>query len=356
MSAVPADARPAGRAAPAGQAAAGLLPDGTPYFVPIGEVRADGSRVTCHLCGRAFRSVAAHLASHGWTKVQYCEAFGLERGQSLEGAETRKLRSAAFTARLVFEPAVRDGSARGRQRARTGDLARDAADAARGRPFPEQRRRRSAATTPATARWRIARASRERADRQLAAVAGKVARQAGYPGIGRLVRDRLRAGQSLAAISRECGLDKDWMSRHLPRLDPATAAVAAAVAAARATELPDARWSPVLARLGFADVASYLRERHCTEHLSVNAIAREAGVSFHAVKAALQRHGLEVRSHAAKRHAAQLRRQEVAARLGVDSIADFVERGLGQGRTWREMAEESGQPQTWLRRQVAASK
>jgi hypothetical protein len=91
----------------------GVLADGTACYAPAGEVVVEGSLVTCHLCGRSFRSVAAHLASHRWTKQQYCEAFGLERGQSLEGPETRKLRAAAFTARMHFEPAVRQGSAAG---------------------------------------------------------------------------------------------------------------------------------------------------------------------------------------------------------------------------------------------------
>ncbi len=347
MSAAPADLRVASRAAPGGGQVVGMLRDGTPYFVPIGEVSADGSRVTCHLCGRAFRSVAAHLVSHGWTKPQYCDAFGLERSQSLEGAETRKLRSAAFTARLIFEPAVRAGSARGRERARTGELADDAARAARGRPFPEQRRRRSAMAVSDAARSKLTRASREQAGQRLAAVADDVARRAGYPGIGQLVLDRLEAGHSLAAISRECGLHKDWMSRHLPRLDPVAAA------AARTTEKPGARWAQVTARFGFDDLAAYLRERHCEEHLSVNAIALEAGVSFHAVKSALQRHGLDVTSHAAKRHAARLRSQQVAASLDAESVADYVQRRRAQGRTWREIAAESGQPQTWLRRHAA---
>jgi hypothetical protein len=80
------------------EAVAGVLGDGTPYYAPFGEVVADESRVTCHLCGRTFRSVPAHLASHGSTKERYCEAFGLERGQSLEGAETRKLRAASLAA------------------------------------------------------------------------------------------------------------------------------------------------------------------------------------------------------------------------------------------------------------------
>ena len=147
--------------------------------------------VICHLCGRSLRSVAAHLAAHGWTKEKYCEAFGLERSQPLEGPETRKLRAAALTARLIFDPAIRAGSAAGRDRARSGDLARDAAAAARGRPFPEQRRRK-------TARFRrrfpavIARASRERADRYLAAVAADAARRHGYPDLREFVLARRR--------------------------------------------------------------------------------------------------------------------------------------------------------------------
>lgn len=102
-------ARPTG---PALRSIVGVLDDGTPFYAPIGEVVIDGARVTCHLCGRSLRSVSAHLRAHGWTKEAYCAAFGLKRGRSLEGPETRKLRSAAFTVRLIFEPAVREGSGR----------------------------------------------------------------------------------------------------------------------------------------------------------------------------------------------------------------------------------------------------
>src|SRR5215468_7220504 len=138
-------ARPARAAAPGRviRPVLGVLPDGTPYYAPIGDVVSDGATVTCHLCGRALRSVSAHLRSHGWTKAAYCEAFGLERGQALEGLETRKLRAASFTPRLVFDPAIRTGSAAGRRRAASGELTRDAARAASGRPLPEQRRRKA---------------------------------------------------------------------------------------------------------------------------------------------------------------------------------------------------------------------
>src|ERR1700689_2678939 len=107
----------------------GALADGTPYYAPIGEVVSDGPTVTCHLCGRSLKSVAAHLRVHGWTKAAYCETFGLERGQPLECSETRKSRAASFGRRLIFDPAIRAGSAAGRQRAAAGELARDAARA-----------------------------------------------------------------------------------------------------------------------------------------------------------------------------------------------------------------------------------
>jgi lambda repressor-like predicted transcriptional regulator len=327
----------------------GVLGDGTPYFAPLGQVVVDGTRVTCHLCGRTFRSVAAHLASHGWTKAQYCEAFGLERTQSLEGADTRKLRAAAFGARLVFEPALRKGSAHGRRRAVSGQLTRQAADAARGRPFPEQRRQRQRAAVSAAARAQLAQANRERADQHLAAVAQAVATRAGYADIGQLVTDMAQAGHSLAAISRACGLDKDWLQRHLPRLDP----VVAVAAIRRGDDRLDAHWLAPLKTMGFPDVASYLRQRHLVEHMSVNAIAAEVGLSFHTVKSALARHGLAVTAHAAKRYGAQRRAAEVAADLGVDSITEFIDRSRAEGWTWQKMAAASGQPETWLRRHAA---
>src|SRR5215472_14499851 len=333
------------------RAPVGVLADGTPFYAPIGEVISDGPLVTCHLCGRALRSVAAHLRVHGWTKEAYCEAFGLERGQSLEGDETRKLRAAAFTSRLVFDPAVREGSAAGHQRARSGDLARDAAAAARGRRHPEQRRRKARRAMNAAHAAVIAQANTERARARIAGVAAGVARRHGYPDIGAFVLARVASGASLAAISREAGLHKDWLSRHLGDIDPAAAAAVLRGRPARR----DARWLPALYRLGYADVASYLTERHLVQYRTVNAIAAEVGMSHHAVGLALRRHGLAPTAHAAKRHAASERAARVAARHGFDSIAAYVADRRAAGWTWRAMAEESGQPPSWLRRQAGTA-
>jgi hypothetical protein len=327
--------------------AVGTLPGGTPHYAPVGEVVAEGDLVRCHLCGSWRRSVTAHLRAHRWTKDAYCAAFGLERGQSLEGDATRKLRSASFSARLVFDAAIRDGSARGRARARAGELARDAAAAARGRPVPEQRRRKASEVMAGRRHPASVRASQEQAQRHLRQVAAQAASELGYADIGSLVRARIALGASLAAISREAGLHKDWLSRHLAALDPETAA---AVRARPVAAAADARWLAVIGPLGFADVAGYLRDRHLGRHQTVNQIAAEVGLSYHAVESALRRHDLARTTHASRRHAADARAAEVAGTLGFAAVADYVARRRAAGWTWSALAAESGQPQSWLRR------
>ncbi len=199
----------------------------------------------------------------------------------------------------------------------------------------------------------VAQANRQRADRHLAEVAESVARAHGFADLRAFVADRARAGVSLAAISREAGLHKDWLSRHLRRIDPEAAAIAVEIGAAAGRA--EARWLPVLRSLGFADLEGYLRCRHAEQHWTVNAMSAELGVSRQALEAALARHGLARVAHAAKRYAADQRAAEVAARLGYGSIAEYVSRRRSDGLTWRELAAESGQPQTWLRRQAGAS-
>ena len=335
-------------AEPRSRSPVGVLHDGTVCYAPFGEVIVDGALVVCHLCGRSLRSVTAHLRVHGWTKQDYCEAFGLERGQSLEGPETRKLRAAALASRRVFDPAVRQGSAAGRERARAGDLTRDAARAARGRPIPEQRRRKAVAALAAIPPPVVAQANKDRAGRHLARVAAEVARRHGYADLGSFVLARVEEGASLAVISREAGLNKDWLSRHLGCVDPA----AAQAARQQRPQRLDARWQPTLARLGFPGVASYLHERHIVQHWTVNAIAAEAGLTHHTVHSALRRHGLGRMPHAAKRHAASQRAAQVAARLGFDTMVSYVADRRAAGWTWQAMAAECGQPPSWLRRQA----
>ncbi len=327
----------------------GVLADGTPYYAPMGEVVSDGTSVTCHLCGCSRKSVAAHLRVHGWTKAAYCEAFGLERAQPLEGSETRKRRAASFAPRLIFDPAIRAGSAAGRQRAAAGELARDAARASTGRPRPEQRRRKASRVAAAASSAASVRANQERAARYRAQVAARVASEQGYPTLGAYVQARAASGASLASISREAGLNKDWLHRHLAEVDPV---VAAAVRRAP-SDRDGSRWIQAVTALGFADVASYLRDRHLVRHQTVSAIGGELGMSNHAVAGALARHGLARTAHAGQRNAVQERAAQVAAVLGVDSVPRYVAERRAAGWTWQAIAAECGQPASWLRRQSA---
>jgi AraC-like DNA-binding protein len=326
----------------------GVLADGTPYYAPLGEITSDGPTVLCHLCGRSLKSVTAHLRAHGWTKVAYCEAFGLERSQPLEGLETRKRRAASFAPRLIFDPAIRSGSAAGRQRAATGELAQDAARASAGRPLPAQRRRKAALAAAAANSDAAAQANRDRAARHRAEVAIRVAREHGYPTLAAYVLARTSSGAGLAAISREAGLHKDWLHRHLAEVDPAVAAAVRQEPASRDGH----RWHQAVARLGFADVPSYLRDRHLLRHETVSAIATEIGMSNHTVAAALTRHGVVRTAHAGKRNAARERVARVQAALGVDSVPRYVASRRAAGWTWQAIAAECGQPPTWLRRQA----
>jgi len=113
-------------------------------------------------------------------------------------------------------------------------------------------------------------------------------------------------------------------------------------------------WRPALSRLGFADVAGYLHERHIVQHRTVSAIAAEAGLSHHAVASALRRHALGHTAHAAKRHTSRQRAAGVAARFGFEGISGYLAQRRAAGLTWQAIAEESGQPPSWIRRQAAA--
>lgn len=321
----------------------GWLADGTPYFAPIGRMVADGDRVCCHLCGRWFLSVASHLRGHGWTKDGYIAAFGLEGRNSLAGVATRKRRAAALTARQITDPSIWDAQRAARTRARRGELTAAAAAAARGRAHPPERRPKTLAALAAArpearaagyARWR---------QEQLTTIATDVAARFGFADFTAYVTSRLAAGMSMAAISREAGLHKDWVCRHLAQVVPEAALDGR-------PDHRDQRWRPVLDRLGFADLATYLRVRHVDQHRTVAAIAAESGRSTQAVSTAMRRHGIVRTAHAGKRHAAARRDEEAARRLGFATLTGYIADRRAAGTTWTAMAAESGIPETSLRR------
>jgi hypothetical protein len=326
----------------------GALPDGTPAFAPIGVVVRDGERVMCHLCGRWFRSVVAHLRSHGWDHRAYRAAFGLQRNEPLEGGDTRARRAAAMRIRRATDPVVRAGCAVGQEWVRSGALTKAAAEAARGRRQPAQRRRKTLAALASVSQEARAAGARRHADERLRATARHAAATLGFPDIGALVLARTAQGASLAAISREAGLHKDWLCRHL-------ATVAAATTVSRTDRL-DARWLNAVRALGFTGVAGYLTDRHTVRRDTVSVIAEEVGLPRASVESALTRHGVPRLAHATSRARRDERAAAVAARFRhVDLAAYFADRRAA-GLSWRAIAAECGQPQTWVRRQAGLAR
>jgi hypothetical protein len=322
-----------------------VLADGTPYYAPLGTVVSDGPHVQCHLCGGWFRSVLAHIKVHGWDQQAYRTAFELERGQPLEGDATRARRADALRVRRVVDPTVRAGCARGHELARSGELTRAAAAAARGRRQPEQRRLKTLRTLAAISPESRAAGSRRHADERLRSTATDAAARLGYPDVGSLVRHRVAAGHSLARISRDAGLHKDWLCRHLPTVDPAAARDITAAVTGPKPVRRDARWLPRVHRLGFTDVASYLDDRHLVRRHTIAMIAAEIGMAHSAVETALDRHGMARIPHATSRARRDERAAEVAARFGYPDIGSY----LGARR---RAAAECGQPATWVRRRA----
>lgn len=104
----------------------------------------------------------------------------------------------------------------------------------------------------------------------------------------------------------------------------------------------DAPWLPVVRRLGFADVAGYLKDRHLPQELTVNAIATEVG-TCQAGDSALSRHGAGRTAHAFSRGR---RAGSMAARFGFLKLEDYLAQLACGDLPWRRLAEECAQPQT----------
>ena len=194
--------------------------------------------------------------------------------------------------------------------------------------------------------------TRRRYLQQLRASGTAAAERLGFSDIGALVRDRTAAGASLAGISREAGLHKDWLSRHLAAVDPDTAR---AVAADAARCRHDSRWLPVIRPLGFTGVRDYLADRHLAKHRSVRAISVEVGVSRSAVETALARHGLTREAHATTRRSCAERAAAVAERFGFPDLDAYLRDRRAAGMSWRAIAAECDQPPSWVRRRAARS-
>lgn len=102
------------------------LPDGTGLHAPYGElvIESGTGRVCCHLCGRWYVSLGAHLRTHGHTAESYREEMGLCRTRRLIASSLARSISTRQRQAYRRSPAVRMRLAAGQELSRTGELAR----------------------------------------------------------------------------------------------------------------------------------------------------------------------------------------------------------------------------------------
>ena len=75
----------------------GHLGDGGPYYAPVGQMRSDGDRVQCHLCGRWLKMVGGQhlLAAYDITTARYREMFRLLVTTSTVAPDTQERKTTA---------------------------------------------------------------------------------------------------------------------------------------------------------------------------------------------------------------------------------------------------------------------
>jgi hypothetical protein len=188
----------------------GVLADGTEYFVPLGRLDFvdDDRRVLCHLCGKPFRLLSAtHLRRHGWTPLEYRQAFGLNRGTPLCAPVLSEQRRAVGRDRYAHDARVRTGLAQGQELVRSGAALGLAHAAMPAGSAPLQRRLRAAETT--------APARRHRRDEALMRRQARV-RELGFATDRAYLRDRyVRQGWGIARIKAELRVGSGVVERML---------------------------------------------------------------------------------------------------------------------------------------------
>lgn len=269
---------------PGGGAAAPSLPDhrwrladGTVLYAPYGELVRDGDgRLRCHLCGRWFRALGAHLRVHRYTAQTYREVFGLCTSVALVAEDVSARISDRQAAAYHGSPQVRERLAPGQDMARSGQL-RARARTALAAPAPPQRAALRAAALE-TGRRSRAHAREADLEARLAAL--------GYPGgvaaLGQYLRVAYSAGASLEQLRAATGLSR-------ARLRAALLATGVVLRPSGVNTTTGHRSrahtadAQAAARVGTHDLTAWIRERHA-QGWSLSRLARELGRSTHWVR------------------------------------------------------------------------
>jgi hypothetical protein len=196
---------------PAGHSHLWILLDGTPAHAPPGRLVTDeDGQLACHLCGQWFVHLGVHLRRHGWTAAQYREAVGLELHVPL--CSTAVSGEIAARQKLNWDrsPQPRIRFAPGHELARSGELSRRSAAAARTR--------RDSGRTPEEVRAARARrldAGRATQAEQQKRRADAVVAAAGATSLHELLRLRYGSGSSIDRLAKETGLGRGRLRAEL---------------------------------------------------------------------------------------------------------------------------------------------
>jgi transcriptional regulator with XRE-family HTH domain len=376
------------------------LPDGTIYVGDIGVLATDrdGELVQCHLCGRWLRTIGgAHLGQrHGWNAEQYRAAFGLTGHRSLECPARGQQRSTVQRRRMRDEPAIRAAISRGIQRARNGELTRAArrADSNKARRTyrrPErldiQRRNAkhggaaqaaaAAARLDATARklgyrdiadyLRARSVSQRRTVSAIAAELG-VARETvikllerhqipraaqhdpqderrtvakhGFDSFADYLRDRAKAGTTVAEMAGELGHSDTWL-RARARRDGLQALIRPKDTMAAARQYA--------ARRGEQDLVVYVRRRYEVDGRTARQLRAELGLSGQQIARLLDQAGVE------RRHDPAVNTRRALAEVGFYRLENYIRDRHQRGDSVTAMAAELGRSQPWLAERVRAA-
>ncbi len=258
------------------------LLDGTAAQAPLGELtRNSDGELVCHLCGRWFHHLGAHLRSHGWTVAQYREAVGLTLHVALCSESVSADITERQRGRWKNDPSVKERLAVGQGLAHTGELAQRAADAGRDR---ETSGRVSGAVRAARAR-RLAEGRRTMRRRREARLSEVIA-AAGAADLSDLLRTAYGNGATLASLARLTGLGREQL-----RVELENAGVAVRKTGHNLPESKQGRAGRVDAavadRVGTDDIRRWLLEQSNNGHTAA-ALAALTGRSIPWVRSRLR--------------------------------------------------------------------
>lgn len=242
------------------------LPDGTGLHAPVGElvVEEGTSRLCCHLCGRWYVSLGAHVRAHGHTADTYRATMGLCATQPLTSTPLSTTIANRQAERYRRDPELRDRLEEGRQSVQRAP--RPAAPSADGEPV-QRRRRRTAAL--AAGRSTLAARREQDLDRRVA--------EWGHSSLHDYLRCAYSSGASLDDLAQRTKLGRARL-RHEVQAARITIRPVGSNSALSKRSRAMTNDASAADRVGAGDIHAWLAQRHA-EGWSLSRLAKAVGHS-----------------------------------------------------------------------------